>query len=103
MRKLAILLLIFCLSCAVVPLTGRKQFTVIPAEQMLSLSADSYSQVLKETKLSTNQKYVGSVRKVGENVTSAVKQYMKQNGLESSIDGYQWQYDLGRFCRRGHV
>jgi predicted Zn-dependent protease len=94
MRKLIFFLLIFAMACSVVPLTGRKQFTIIPAEQMLSLSADSYSEVLKESKISTNQKYITSVRTVGKNVTAAVKQYLKQNGLESTIDGYQWQYNV---------
>ena len=88
------LLLILGVACSVVPLTGRKQFTVIPVEQMLSLSADSYSQVLKDTKASTNQRYVTSVRNVGQHLTAAVQQYMKQNGLESSIQGYQWQYNV---------
>lgn len=94
MRKLIFLLLIAGFACSVVPLTGRKQFVMIPADQMLSLSADSYSQVLKESKLSTNQKYVTSVRNVGVRLTAAVKQYMQQNGLESGIEGYQWQYNV---------
>jgi len=95
MRKLPFfILLIFVMACATVPLTGRRQFTIIPADQMLSLSADSYSQVLKESKISTNQKYVTSVRTVGQNLTAAVKQYLKQNGLESATQGYQWQYNV---------
>jgi predicted Zn-dependent protease len=95
MRKITyILLLVFVMACATVPLTGRKQFTIIPADQMLSLSADSYSAVLKESKLSTNQKYITSIRTVGQNLTAAVKQYLKQNGLESTIEGYQWQYNV---------
>lgn len=94
MRKLIFLLLIVAFACAVAPITGRKQFIVIPASEMLTLSADSYNQVLKETKVSSNQKYVTSVRKVGTNLTAAVKEYMKLNGMESSIEGYQWQYNV---------
>lgn len=94
MKKLVFLLLILGYACSVVPLTGRKQFVVIPADQMLSLSADSYSQVLKESKVSSNPKYISSVRNVGTRLTAAVKQYMKQNGLESAIEGYQWQYNV---------
>lgn len=94
MKKLIFLLCLVAAACAVVPITGRKQFIAIPADQMLSLSADSYSQVLKETKLSTNQRYVTSVRNVGTNLTAAVKKYMQQNNMESSIAGYQWQYNV---------
>jgi predicted Zn-dependent protease len=92
MKKLIFLLLILGFACAIAPITGRKQFVIIPADQMLSLSADSYTQVLKEIKLSANQKYNTSVRNVGTKLTAAVRQYMKQNGTESSIEGYQWQY-----------
>ena len=92
--KAFFLLLLFAISCSVVPLTGRKQFIAIPADQMLSLSSESYSQVLKETKLSTNQKYITSVRSVGVNITSAVEKYLQLNNLGSNIEGFQWQYNV---------
>lgn len=68
-------------------MTGRKQFVAIPSSQMISLSAESYSQVLAEGKLSTNTNYVNMVRRVGQRLTTAVETYMKQNNLEASIDG----------------
>jgi predicted Zn-dependent protease len=94
MKKLIFPVLLIACACAVVPITGRKQFIAIPAEQMLSLSSDSYRQVLKESKVSTNQRYVTSVHNVGDRLTVAVRQYMKQNNMESSIEGYQWQYNV---------
>jgi predicted Zn-dependent protease len=94
MKNAVIFLLIFAVSCAIVPFTGRKQFTAIPSSQMLSLSADSYAQVLKDNKLSQNQYYVSHVRQVGSRLTAAVEKYMKDNSLESSIEGYAWQYNV---------
>jgi predicted Zn-dependent protease len=94
MKRLSFLLLVFAVGCAVAPITGRKQLLVIPANEMLSLSSDSYSQVLKESKVSTNQKYNTMVQNVGVRLTAAVKEYMIKNGLESSIEGYQWQYKV---------
>lgn len=81
-------------ACSTVPLTGRKQFVAIPSSQMLALSADSYSQVLSESKLSSNQSYVSMVKRVGERLTVAVEEYLKQNNLESAIAGYDWQYNV---------
>lgn len=81
-------------SCSTVPLTGRKQFVAIPSSQMLALSADSYSQVLSDSKLSSNQAYVTMVRNVGKKLTLAVEAYLKQNNLESAIAGYDWQYNV---------
>jgi len=94
MRKLIILTFLFLLSCAVVPMTGRKQFVAIPSSQMITLSAESYSQVLAEAKLSTNNYYVSTVKKVGERLTAAVELYLKQNNLQSVTDGYEWQYNV---------
>jgi predicted Zn-dependent protease len=94
MRKLIILTFLFLLSCAVVPMTGRKQFVAIPSSQMITLSAESYSQVLAEGTLSSNEYYVSTVRKVGERLTAAVETYLKQNNLQSATDGYTWEYNV---------
>ena len=94
MRKLIILSFLFLLSCSVVPMTGRKQFVAIPSSQMYALSSESYSQVLAEGKLSTNDYYVSTVRKVGEKLTAAVESYMKQNNMESALLGYSWEYNV---------
>lgn len=88
-------------------MTGRKQFVAIPSAQMISLSAESYSQVLAEGKLSSNSAYVTMVRRVGQRLTAAVETYMKQNELEALIEGYDWQYnvlvseDLNAWCMPG--
>ena len=94
MKKLVYLSVLFIISCSVVPMTGRKQFVAIPSAQMISLSAESYSQVLADGKLSANTNYVNMVRKVGQRLTAAVEAYMKQQGLEAAIKGYDWQYNV---------
>jgi predicted Zn-dependent protease len=94
MKKLAILSFLFLISCAVVPMTGRKQFVAIPASQIIALSAESYSQVLAEAKLSTNTSYVNMVNRVGKRLSTAVENYMKQNNLQSAIEAYDWQYNV---------
>jgi predicted Zn-dependent protease len=94
MRKLIILSFLFLLSCAVVPLTGRKQFVAIPSSQMIALSAESYAQVLSEGQLSRNTYYVNTVSEVGKRLTAAVESYLKQNNLQSATEGYAWQYNV---------
>ena len=94
MKKLIVLSFLFLLSCATVPMTGRKQFAVIPSSQMISLSAESYAEVLSESQLSKNTDYVNSVRKVGEKLTAAVEAYLKQNNMQSDTEGYVWQYNV---------
>jgi len=94
MKPTILFLLFFITSCAIVPFTGRKQFIAIPSSQMVTLSADSYSQVLKDSKVSQNQTYVTRVRQVGIRLTAAVEKYMKENGMEANLEGYNWQYNV---------
>jgi predicted Zn-dependent protease len=81
-------------SCSTVPLTGRKQLTAIPSSQMLALSEQSYATVLEENKLSGDDYYVTMVKEVGERLSRAVESYLKQNSLESAVEGYDWQYNV---------
>ena len=86
--------LLFLVSCSVVPMTGRKQFVAIPASQMIALSNDSYEQVLADSELSSNRSYVDMVRSVGKRLTKAVETYMKSNGMEDAVSGFNWQYNV---------
>jgi len=81
-------------SCSTVPLTGRKQLTAIPSSQMFALSEQSYATVLEESKLSTDDYYVTMVKEVGVRLSRAVESYLKQNDLESAVEGYDWQYNV---------
>lgn len=87
-------LFLFSLSCSNVPLTGRKQFTAIPTSQMLTLSTDSYQQVLSEIQISANNEYTESVKRVGQKLKIAVEKYLSLNGLASRIEGFDWQFNV---------
>ena len=62
------LVVLMAVQCATVPLTGRKQFSIIPASQIMALGTDSYNQILKENKISSNAQYVNTVKTVGHNI-----------------------------------
>ncbi|MBN2350125.1 MAG: M48 family metallopeptidase [Bacteroidales bacterium] len=88
------LIFLLLISCSTVPLTGRKQVTLIPSSQIISLSQDSYKQVLSENKISANTQYVNSVKQVGKNITDAVTRYMAEKNLSSKLEGYSWEYNV---------
>ena len=84
------LALIFLLiSCGTVPLTGRKQFAIIPETQMTTLANDSYAQVLRENKLSDNLQYIDQVSRVGKKISSAVEDYFRNEGMGERLKNYQ--------------
>lgn len=96
MKKQTSLILTFLLfiGCATVPITGRKQLSLVPDSQILPLSYDSYRDVMSQSKLSSNQQQVQLVKKVGNNVQVAVEQFMAQNNMSDELKGYAWEFNL---------
>ncbi|MGE5315186.1 MAG: M48 family metallopeptidase [Acidobacteriota bacterium] len=89
----ALLLSLSVLSCSSVPVTGRKQFNIIPQGQMLSMSFQEYDQFLKENKLSTNPEQVALVKRVGGRIERAVERYMAEKNLSDQIKDYKWEFN----------
>lgn len=89
-----LLMMALIIGCATVPLTGRKQVALIPNSEILPLSFSSYRDVLKNSKLSTDQEKVNLVRKVGGKIQHAVENFMAQNGLSDDLKGYDWEFNL---------
>jgi len=58
------------------------------------MSSDQYQQVLRENKLSTNQEQVAMVKRVGNNIKTAVEQYMASKGASSELAGFNWEFNL---------
>ncbi|HLP17862.1 MAG TPA: M48 family metallopeptidase [Bacteroidota bacterium] len=81
-------------SCSSVPVTGRKQFNIIPDEQMLSMSFQQYDEFLKTNKLSTNQDQVALVKRVGGRIQQAVERYMAEKNMSDKIKDYKWEFNV---------
>lgn len=91
------LILVFTLviaACSTVPLTGRRQLSLIPDAQINSLSFQNYQQVLKESKVVTGTEESRLVKSVGKKISYAVEQYMREQGMQDEIDGFQWEFNL---------
>lgn len=81
-------------SCSTVPLTGRKQVSLLPESQLIGLSLTNYSEFMTSHKLSQNIAQTKMVKEVGQNIAKAVANYLKSQGKESLIENYQWEYNL---------
>ncbi len=81
-------------ACSTVPLTGRKQLTLIPSSQMLSMSSQEYGTFLKGNKISADAAGTAMVKRVGVRIQHAVEKYMANNNLSSRLQGYQWEFNL---------
>lgn len=79
-------------SCSTVPLTGRKQFSILPESSLVSLSLDNYRQVLNESNVVKNTTESRMVEEVGLNIAGAVEQFLIDNKLGSRVNDYQWEF-----------
>jgi predicted Zn-dependent protease len=89
-----ILIVILWQACSVVPLTGRKQLSLVPESEMISMSLTSYGDFLKENKLSTDKASTAMVKQVGADISAAVIKYFTDNNLSDRLQGYQWEFNL---------
>ncbi|MEZ4388550.1 MAG: M48 family metallopeptidase [Candidatus Krumholzibacteriia bacterium] len=86
--------LLFVAACATVPLTGRRQLSIIPSGQLQSMSYSQYQEVLQTSQLSTDREATAMIKRVGARIQAAVEQYMAQQGLSNQLDGYAWEFNL---------
>ncbi|MCF6153757.1 MAG: M48 family peptidase [Candidatus Brocadia sp.] len=94
-RFLALLItVLFFVGCSTVPITGRKQLSFIPQNQLIISSADSYRQLISESKLSGDAQKTQMVVDVGRRIASSAEEFMRENGMEKEIQNYHWEFKL---------
>jgi predicted Zn-dependent protease len=83
-----------CYACASVAVTGRKQLSLVPNDQIIGMSKEQYAQVLKENQMSSNQQQVEMVKRVGTNIQKAVEAYMAEKGKSAELKDFAWEFNL---------
>ncbi|MBK6347966.1 MAG: M48 family metallopeptidase [Bacteroidales bacterium] len=89
----AVLLILF--SCSKVPITGRKQFNLVPDGMISEMSLNSYREFLNQNPPlpPSNQKVI-MVKRVGERIAAAVEKFLRDNGKAEKAESYRWEYNL---------
>ena len=80
--------LVSCGTTNTVPITGRQQSLMVSDGDILSLSTQQYQEFMKTAKLSTNATNTAMVKRVGQNLASAVTTYLKAAGLQNDLQYY---------------
>jgi len=98
-RGLGGLVAVICLllqfqGCAEVPITHRKSLHLVPESELLTMSFQQYNEVLKKSKLSTDQQKVQMVRNVGFKIAKAAEAFLAENGQSALIKNYKWDFNL---------
>jgi predicted Zn-dependent protease len=94
-KKIALVgLLILLGACQTVPISGRRQMTLLPGSEMQALSQQQYQQVLQKNRVVSQTQQSQQLKTVGRRMAAAVKEYMKEEGLEDQVAGYHWDFNL---------
>lgn len=84
MRHLAIFVLAWqVLSCATVPITGRKALRLVPDSEVNSLAENSYRELIGKSKLADDTQDAERLRRVGHRIAAVTNQ-----------KDFQWEYHL---------
>jgi predicted Zn-dependent protease len=96
MKNLARLLLLMSLiavtACPKVPITGRRSPNLIPQSQEMALGLQSYEQIVKSSKLSTDAAAIAMIERVGKRI-AAVTESEEFARRFAKID-YDWEFKL---------
>jgi predicted Zn-dependent protease len=85
------ILMVIIVACTTVPLTNRKQLSLIPASEIQAMSYQQFSQVKSESKLSGNQIQVSMIQNVGVRISRAAEAFLKQENVNMQFD---WEFIL---------
>lgn len=84
------------IACSTNPVTGRKQLTLVPEQELQAMATQEYRNFLSQNKTvsPSADKDAEMVRRVGNRLANAMQTYYKQQGLSEALSGYQWEFNL---------
>jgi predicted Zn-dependent protease len=91
---LFLVFMLFISNCSTIPIIGRKQLTLLPESQLVSMGVTNYRGFLDTMPLSKDAKNSQLLNEVGNDITKAVEQYLKDNGLDKRLKDFDWEYAL---------
>ena len=107
--RLALLVLVTAMlaGCGAVPLTGRRQLLLVSDQEVYQAGLTQYNEYIASSQLSSNSSATAMVKSVGQKLATATEQYLKNNGLESELSNFAWEFNLVKddqvnaFCMPG--
>jgi predicted Zn-dependent protease len=93
--------------CSTVPITGRRQLSLVSDQEILSSSLTEYKSFMGTAKVSGNRVQSAQVVRVGRRIADATERYLRENGLEKEVSGFAWEFNLvqdkqvNAFCMPG--
>tara|TARA_B100000287_G_scaffold286235_1_gene269838 strand:- start:234 stop:1061 length:828 start_codon:yes stop_codon:yes gene_type:complete len=81
-------------SCSSVPITDRKQLTLIPEAKLNAQAAQIYEKVKKKEKLSTDTNQLNEIKEIGKKMENSISMYFSKSNIQDPTIGFDWEYIL---------
>jgi len=81
-------------SCTTVPITERKQLSIISEQRINRQAAAAYENFRSKSKLITSGSQLDEVRKIGKKIEYAVSAFFDQQGEDNPTRNFGWDYIL---------
>lgn len=91
----SLLLLVFFAACSTVPLTGRRQLSLVDDKTMQQQATLAYRELLNDpkTKVVKGTANAQTVQNVGRKIAQAVESYLQQQGYADQYQ-FSWEFNL---------
>jgi predicted Zn-dependent protease len=92
---LTIALAVVFSACSTVPLTGRRQLSLVGDAQVNQSAAQSYSTLLSDpkTKVISGTADAQRIKRVGNQLAAAIEKYLADNGYAGKYN-FKWEFNL---------
>ncbi|KGE13596.1 M48 family metallopeptidase [Sphingobacterium deserti] len=82
-------------SCSTVPVSGRRQLSLVSDDQIQQQASTAYKEFLNSssTKVITGTSNAAQVKNVGNKIAAAVNQYLSSQGLAQQFN-FNWEFNL---------
>jgi predicted Zn-dependent protease len=81
-------------SCSTVPITERKQLSIIPESRINSQAAAAYENFRSKSKLITKGSQLKEIREIGKKIEFAVSAFFERQGKNDPTKNFGWDYVL---------
>ena len=81
-------------SCTTVPITERKQLSLIPESRINQQAAAAYENFRSKSKLITSGSQLSEIKDIGKRIEDAVSTFFLKDGKEDPTKNFAWDYIL---------
>lgn len=81
-------------ACGSVPLTGRRQLQLVSDQEVIALSLQQYQDYMRTAPVEKGTKNSEMVTRVGTRISQAVETFLKNNGYETELQNFAWEFNL---------